>query len=86
MSHPAEQSAVASEIHSCGTCGCSMVQPLERERIGSSYWQILLRCPECEWSGTGVFTDAEAAVYDLEFERGMAQMLTDLQALTAPNA
>jgi hypothetical protein len=89
MSNPTEQrpsSVPAVEqsetgIHICGACGCTMVQPVEWNQLSSRCWQILLRCPGCEWSGTGVFTGDEVEAYDEQLERGTDELLADLHAL-----
>jgi hypothetical protein len=62
-----------------------MVQPVEWDQLASRCWQIELRCPECEWTGTGVFTDDEVVAFDEELERGTDVLLADLCTLAQAN-
>ena len=43
------------ELCCCGSCGQMLVQPIDWSLIGRSHWRVSMRCPNCEWSGTGVF-------------------------------
>jgi len=93
MSNPSEQYASAipavpqseTAIHVCGSCGCTMVQPVEWHQLSSGCWQILLRCPGCEWSGTGVFTADEVDAFDEQLEQGTDQLIADLHVLAQAN-
>lgn len=71
--------------HICGSCESPLVQPLEWRRAGASHWQVELRCPECEWCGTGVFDEETVARYDVELERGCDALLADLARLSVAN-
>jgi hypothetical protein len=71
--------------HICGACSSELVQPVEWEPAGSSHWQIQLRCPECEWAGTGVFDNETVARFDEELEEGSEQLLDDLRTLSRTN-
>jgi len=73
------------QIHVCGSCESPLVQPVEWHRMPGDHWQIELRCPECEWHGTGVYTADEVAAFDEEIERGTDTLLADLSALAEAN-
>ena len=75
----------AADVHVCGTCACPMVQPLEWQTLGASHWQITLRCPNCEWVGTGVYDATEVEAFDEQLELGTDQILADLHTLAFAN-
>jgi hypothetical protein len=62
-----------------------MIQPITWTEASDEQWELLLRCPNCDWSTEGVFE--QAAVEDLEerLDEGLADMLSDLQRLTQAN-
>jgi hypothetical protein len=73
------------DLHLCGTCGSELVYPLDWEEEGSSHWRVVLRCPNCEWAGTGVFEQEVVERFDLELDRGTELLVADLQQLTRAN-
>ena len=54
------------------------VQPLEWSLVGRSHWRVTLRCPNCEWTGTGVFAQDTVDRFDRELDRGMRQLTSTL--------
>jgi len=54
----ARPSGPAGDLHVCGSCDAPLVYPMEWEEAGPSHWEVVLRCPNCEWIGTGVFDQA----------------------------
>lgn len=77
--------AVQHELHICPECQCDMVQPINWTEASDEQWELLLRCPNCDWSTEGVFE--QGAVEDLEerLDEGLADLLSDLQRLTQAN-
>jgi hypothetical protein len=73
------------DLHVCPYCGGSFVYPLDWSEEGPWHWRILLRCPECERVGTGVFPQAVVDRFDQELDRGSEEVLSDLQRLTHAN-
>jgi hypothetical protein len=69
--------------HICGACRSGLVQPVEWDHAGAAHWQIELRCPECEWAGTGVYDNETVARFDAELESGTERLLEDLRTLSA---
>jgi hypothetical protein len=67
--------------HVCGTCLSDLVQPVEWATVGASYWQITLRCPECEWSGTGVFSEETVGRFQEVLDAGQQAMICDMLTL-----
>lgn len=73
------------DLHVCGGCDSHLVQPLDWSEAGVRHWEITLRCPECEWVGTGIFEQDAVERYDLELDRGTETLLADLETVTTAN-
>jgi hypothetical protein len=82
--HPGSPAA-AEDLHVCPYCGGSFVYPLDWSEEGPWHWRIVLRCPECERVGTGVFPQAAVERFDNELERASGELLSDLRRLTHAN-
>jgi hypothetical protein len=81
-----EASAEAEEnLHVCGRCGSEYVHPVEWSEAGPSHWRVTLRCPECEWSGTGVFSQEAVERFDAELDRGTAVLSRELRRVAHDN-
>jgi hypothetical protein len=87
--HPELTSAAApiaphselTDLHMCGTCNSDLVYPVEWEEAGSTHWQVALRCPTCEWTGTGIFEQDAVERFDEELDRGTEALVSDLRRL-----
>ena len=73
------------ELQRCGTCHSDLVQPVDWSPLGKSYWQVTLRCPNCEWSGTGVFPQAVVERFDRELDRATNLMIGELNRIGLEN-
>ncbi len=51
-----------------------LVQPIDWSLVGRSHWRVTLRCPNCEWSGTGVFGQEAVDRFDRELDRGTRKL------------
>ena len=60
-----------------------LVQPIDWSLVGRTHWRVTLRCPSCEWSGTGVFTQEAVDRFDRELDRGMRELQSDPHARLA---
>jgi RNase P subunit RPR2 len=72
-------------MHSCPKCDSPLVQPVNWHEQGDGYWNVELRCPECEWWGRDGFSQSEVDRYDEELDRGGQELIEDLRALTRAN-
>jgi hypothetical protein len=72
-------------LHVCGTCNSDLVYPVEWEEAGATHWQVTLRCPNCEWCGTGTFEQAVVEAFDEELDRGTEALVGDLRRLITAN-
>ena len=75
----------ARDLMACGGCGCELVQPVDWDEAGARHWQVTLRCPNCEQLGTVVVEDEVVDHYDLELERGAAELARTLHVLVEEN-
>jgi hypothetical protein len=80
-----EQVAPDSVLHVCGSCDCQLVQPIDWAPVGHSHWQVTLRCPNCEWTGTGVFSQEDVDRYDDQLEAGCQQLRRELDNMSVAN-
>src|SRR4051812_48968977 len=75
----------AQDLTTCGTCGCPFVQPVDWDEAGARHWRVTLRCPNCEDCGTVVVEDEVVDHYDLELERGAAELARSLHEIVEEN-
>ena len=81
---PAHDESI-SDLHVCGSCTSTLVYPTEWEESGTSHWEVSLRCPNCEWSGTGIFEQDQVERFDEELDRGTEALVRDLKRLVHAN-
>ena len=82
---PVPQDDKVQDLHLCGTCGADLVYPVEWEEYGATHWQVTLRCPNCEWVGTGIYEQNLVERFDEELDRGTEALVRDLKRLTRAN-
>ena len=74
-----------TELHVCPKCSSDFVYPLDWAQSGDSHWTVDLRCPECEWHGSGVYDQEVLDRFDIELDAGTAAVIDDLADLTRAN-
>ncbi len=74
-----------NDLHVCGSCASSLVYPTEWEEAGATHWEVTLRCPNCEWAGTGIFEQDLVERFDEELDRGTEALVRDLKRLAHAN-
>ena len=79
---PAED---ARDLHMCVNCESDLVYPVQWEESGPDSWSILLRCPDCEWSDSGVFPQVQCDRFDDELEAGTEALSKDFKRLVTAN-
>lgn len=72
-------------LHVCPECAEPFVHPTEWAESGPAAWKVNLRCPNCRWSGGGVYSEAELEVFDRELDRGSELLAEDLERLVRLN-
>ena len=70
------------ELHLCPECGGKFVQPTDWEPAGRSRWRVGLRCPDCEWLGSGVHDQRTMDRFDEVLDNGTEALLDDLTHLS----
>ncbi len=55
------------------------------EEADESRWEVSLRCPNCEWTITGVFGEDAIQRFDDTLDRGTEALVADLRQLTRAN-
>jgi hypothetical protein len=73
------------DLHVCPECEKNLVYPVEWEEASATHWEVLLRCPSCEWTTVGVYDQDTVDRFDEELDRGTELLLRDLKRLTRAN-
>ncbi|MEI2702524.1 MAG: hypothetical protein V9E83_09005 [Baekduia sp.] len=74
-----------TDLHVCGGCSSHLVYPTEWEEAGQTHWEVSLRCPNCEWHGSGIFAQEAVERFDDELDRGTEALARDLRRLAHAN-
>ncbi len=77
--------ATTPQLHVCAACDSRLVHPIAWEEAGATHWEVVLRCPNCEWLGSGVFEQAVVERFDDELDRGTQALVRDLKRLVHAN-
>ena len=59
--------------------------PVEWEEVSPTHWEVLLRCPNCEWSEVGTFDQPTVDRFDERLDTGTETLLGDLRRLQQAN-
>jgi hypothetical protein len=73
------------ELHICPECDRDRVYPVEWEEVSATEWEVLLRCPECEWTKVGVFDQATVDRFDEKLDKFTDELVDVLQELWRAN-
>lgn len=73
------------DLHVCPSCKSELVYPVAWEEADQSRWEVNLRCPNCEWSITGVFEEEAIQRFDDILDRGTEALVSDLRTLARAN-
>lgn len=74
-----------TRLHECPECDRALVYPVEWEEASPTQWEVLLRCPNCEWSDLGVYDQTVVDSFDEELDRGTEALVDDLMRLQQAN-
>ena len=81
----AHATTVPADLHVCRSCGSALVYPVDWDEAGPEHWEVSLRCPDCEWTERGVFSQNDVEQFDEELDRGTDALLQDLRRLMHAN-
>ena len=80
-----EPAAPPDDLHVCATCASELVYPVDWEEASDTHWEVRLRCPNCEWTGAGVYEQDVVERFDEELDRGTEALVRDLKRLMHAN-
>ena len=86
----AEEAAAAvpsalRDLHECPCCDRDLVYPVEWEEVSPTHWEVLMRCPNCEWTEVGTFDQPTVDRFDEQLDLGTEILLRDLKRLQQAN-
>jgi hypothetical protein len=73
------------DLHICPECDRDLVFPVEWEETSPTHWEVLLRCPNCEWSHVDTFDQATVDRFDEQLDVGTEILIRDLKRLQQAN-
>jgi hypothetical protein len=82
---PAPLHERAKALHICPSCDSDLVFPVDWAPVDRSRWSVDLRCPNCDWNATGVFSQELVDAFDDALDRGTEALLDDLALLARAN-
>jgi len=80
-----DTAAPQKDLHVCVECASELVYPTEWDEAGPENWRVSLRCPNCEWAATGVFSQDLVDAFDERLDEGTEQLVCDLKQLMHAN-
>jgi hypothetical protein len=78
--HPAD-----GDMTVCPCCRGDFVYPTNWSPAGKLQWSVMLRCPDCEWRGGGVFDQDAVDRFDEALDDATQSVLDDLELLSRAN-
>jgi hypothetical protein len=86
-SEPAGREAARHEedLHICPSCDSELVHPVDWAPAAGRRWMVDLRCPDCEWTGGGTYSQKVVDRYDEVLDDGTEAVLDDLNRLSRAN-
>ena len=61
--------APVDDLHVCPECDRDLVYPVDWEEASATHWEVVLRCPNCEWTEVGKFDQATVERFDEELDQ-----------------
>ena len=73
------------DLHICPECDRDLVYPVEWEEVSPTHWEVLLRCPNCEWTEVDTFDQPTVDRFDEKLDIGTEILIRDLKRLQQAN-
>jgi hypothetical protein len=73
------------DLHVCPECDRELVYPVDWEEASPTHWEVLLRCPNCEWSEVGTYDQVTVDRFDEQLDQGTEALVRDLRRLVQAN-
>src|SRR5579871_3330502 len=72
-------------IELCPECGSDRVHPLDWREVEDMRWELDVRCPDCRWTGSGVYEQPEVERYDDVLLAAAGDLTEELDRVTRQN-
>lgn len=82
---PSTELEHVKKLEICPDCDRDLVYPVEWEATSSTHWEVLLRCPNCEWADVDEHDNPTVHRFDRELDISKAMVTRDLGRLTIAN-
>lgn len=79
------QGELEVELDTCPCCRSRFVQPLDWAPTEDRRWRVERRCPECSWTGAGIYGQDVVDHYDEVLDAGTERLVMDLRLTTRAN-
>src|SRR5690242_19831513 len=76
---------LVDDLHICPECDRDLVYPVEWEEVSPTHWEVLLRCPNCEWTEVDTFDQPTVDRFDEKLDIGTEILIRDLKRLEQAN-
>jgi len=76
---------VVDQLHVCPECDRDLVYPVDWEEASPTHWEVVLRCPNCEWCETGTYDQATVDRFDENLDLGTDALVKDLRRMVQAN-
>jgi len=76
---------LVDDLHVCPECDRDLVYPVEWQEASATHWEVLLRCPNCEWSEVDTFDQDTVDRFDEQLDIGTEILIRDLKRLQQAN-
>jgi hypothetical protein len=73
------------ELHICPECDRDLVYPVDWDEASTTHWEVVLRCPNCEWTEVGKFDQPTVDRFDETLDLGTEALVKDLRRLVQAN-
>jgi hypothetical protein len=72
-------------IELCPQCASDRVHPLDWREVEDMRWELDVRCPDCRWTGSGVYEQPEVERYDDVLLAAAGDLTEELDRVTREN-
>jgi hypothetical protein len=73
------------DLSICPECDRELVYPVDWAEASMTHWEVVLRCPNCDWTETGTYDQATVDRFDEQLDLGTEALVRDLRRLVQAN-
>ena len=73
------------DLSICPECDRDLVYPVDWEEASATHWEVVLRCPNCEWTEVGTYDQATVDHFDEQLDLSTEALIRDLRRLVQAN-